>query len=49
MERDRDHLAEIGREVGRLLEENRRFLEKVMDEEFEPEEEEGGEDIPEEL
>jgi len=35
-----DGFLELAREIRELIRENRRFLEKVMEEDFEPEEEE---------
>lgn len=42
MDKSSDELADLTQEIRRLIEENRKFLAQVMDEEFEPEDE--GED-----
>lgn len=47
---DRNELDELGRQIRRIIDDNKKFLERVMDEEFEPEEEpEEEEEITEEL
>jgi hypothetical protein len=38
-DREKEQMDELTREVRRVIEENRRFLERVMDDEFEPEDE----------
>jgi hypothetical protein len=46
----RDEIEELASEVRRIIEENRRLLERLMDDDFEPEEpEEKDEELPEEL
>lgn len=40
----KEDMAELAREIERLIADNRKFLERVMDDGFEPEEEEDGED-----
>lgn len=44
-----DEFQELAREIRELIRENRRFLEKVMEEDFEPEEEEAPENPMEEF
>lgn len=39
MERDRQELDDLTRDIQRVLAENRTFLERILDDEFEPEEE----------
>ncbi|GLI37667.1 hypothetical protein KI811_07415 [Geobacter hydrogenophilus] len=48
---ERNELDELSREIRRVIENNRKFLDHVMDEEFEPEdaEETKDEDVFEEL
>jgi hypothetical protein len=36
---DQQELEELARSINNLIQDNRKFLEKVLDEEFEPEEE----------
>jgi hypothetical protein len=36
---DQQELEELARSINSLIQDNRKFLEKVLDEEFEPEEE----------
>lgn len=38
-DREKEQMDELTREVRRVIEENLRFLERVMDDEFEPEDE----------
>lgn len=40
----RDDLEGLEKEIKRLLDDNRKFLERVLDDDFEPEPEEVGED-----
>lgn len=47
---EKDDLDQLSREIRKIIQENKKFLDRVMDEEFEPEEEEAGEtEIPDEL
>lgn len=48
---DRNELDELERQIRRVIDDNKKFLERVMDEEFEPDEEpeEEEEEITEEL
>lgn len=48
-EREKEQMDELTREVRRVIEENRRFLERVMDDEFESEDEPDEDPEPEEL
>lgn len=48
MECDKSSIEELTTEVRRVLEDNRKFLEHVMDDEFEPEEEPDYETSPDE-
>ncbi len=41
-----DELNQLAREVRKLVEENRKFLDRILDDEFEAEGEEPGEDLP---
>ena len=45
---DPAELEELSREIRKVIEENNKFLDRIMDEEFEPDDEEEPE-IPEEL
>jgi hypothetical protein len=50
MDQEKHELDELTREIDRIITDNNKFLARVMDEDFEPEEEdeeEGGEDIEE--
>lgn len=47
--REKGEMDELAHEVRRVIEENRRFLERMMDDEFEPEEEPDDGSEPEEL
>jgi hypothetical protein len=47
VDREKEQMDELTREVRRVIEENRRFLERVMDDEFEPEDEPDGDVEPE--
>lgn len=38
MELEKENVDDLTREIRRVIEENRKFLERVMDDEFEPEE-----------
>jgi hypothetical protein len=50
MEKEKNELDELTREIGRIIADNRKFLARVMDDDFEPEEETGEEnDIVEEF
>ena len=50
MDKEKNEMEELAREIGRIIADNRKFLARVMDDEFEPEEEAGEEnDITEEL
>ena len=40
-----DDMEELGKEIRKTIEENRKFLDRIMDDEFDPEEE-GEEDDP---
>jgi hypothetical protein len=45
---DTDRLEEISREINKTIEENKRFLNRILDDDFEPEDdEEGDEDLVE--
>ncbi len=48
---ERDDLAELEKEVRKLLDDNRKFLERVLDDNFEPDEavENDGPEVTEEL
>jgi len=48
MERDKTSIEELTTEVRRVLEDNRKFLEHVMDDDFEPEDEPDCETSPDE-
>lgn len=48
MERDKSSIEELTTEVRRVLEDNRKFLEHVMDDDFEPEDEPDDETSPDE-
>ena len=39
-------LTQLAREVRKLVEENRTFLDRIMDDDFEPDEDESGEEPP---
>jgi hypothetical protein len=45
---DQQELEELARSINNLIQDNRKFLEKVLDEDFEPEEE-CEEDTPEDF
>jgi len=50
MDKGRNELDELAREISRIITDNRKFLARVMDDDFEPEEDIGEEDeITEEL
>jgi hypothetical protein len=53
MDKGNNELDELTREIGRIIADNRKFLARVMDDDFEPEEDDGEEndiiDIIEEL
>jgi hypothetical protein len=51
MDTEKNELDELTREIGRIIADNRKFLARVMDDDFEPEEEAGdeGDEIIEEL
>ncbi len=40
---EKDDLVELSREISRVIEENRKFLDRVLDDDFEPEKEDGAE------
>ena len=44
MERDKHELDELAREISRTIMENKKFLARVMDDDFEPDEEVGDDD-----
>jgi len=48
---ERDDLEELEKEVRKLLDDNRKFLERVLDDDFEPDEavEDEGPEVTEEL
>ena len=46
---DAAELEELSREIRKVIEENNKFLDRIMDEEFEPDDEEEEAEIPEEL
>ncbi|MBT0653394.1 hypothetical protein [Geomobilimonas luticola] len=48
---EKDDLAELEKEVRKLLDDNRKFLERVLDDDFEPEEtvDDEGPEVAEEL
>lgn len=48
---EKDDLAELEKEVRKLLDDNRKFLERVQDDDFEPEEagDDEGPEVTEEL
>lgn len=48
---EKNELDELGREIRRIIADNEKFLARVMDDEFEPDEEdgEGEEEVLEEL
>ena len=39
MDREKNELDELTREIGKIITDNRRFLARVMDDDFEPDEE----------
>lgn len=51
MEKEKSELDELTREISRIISDNKKFLDRVMDDDFEPEEEieEEDEEITEEL
>jgi hypothetical protein len=50
MDREKNDLDELTREISKIITENRKFLDRVMDDDFEPEEDaEAEEEITEEL
>lgn len=50
MTEERDELVELASEIKRVIADNRKFLERVLEEDFEPEEEEiADEEVHEEL
>lgn len=52
MDKEKNELEELTREITRVIADNKKFLDRVMDDDFEPEldeEEEGEEEIMEEL
>jgi hypothetical protein len=50
VDKEKNELDELAREIDRIIADNRKFLARVMDDDFEPEEEVGDEDdIIEEL
>jgi hypothetical protein len=44
MDKENNELDELTREVNRIISENRKFLARVMDDDFEPEDEAGEEE-----
>ncbi len=51
-DKEKNELDELTREISRLISDNKKFLDRVMDDDFEPDEEEledGEEEILEEL
>lgn len=44
MTEEKNELDELSREIRKIIEDNRKFLNRVMDEDFEPEAGAGGED-----
>jgi hypothetical protein len=46
---EKDEFDELSREIRKIIAENEKFLARVMDDDFEPVEEEGEEEIVEEL
>jgi hypothetical protein len=40
---EKSELEELSREIRKIITENKKFLERVLDEEFEPEEDDDGE------
>jgi hypothetical protein len=52
METEKNELEELAEEIRKTIADNRKFLERVMDDDFEPEEgdlDQGGEEVVEEL
>ena len=50
MDKDRNELDELTQEIGKIIKDNKKFLDRVMDEDFEPEEEiEEASEVTEEL
>jgi len=50
MDKEKNELDELTREIDRIIADNKKFLARVMDDDFEPDEDVGGEDdIIEEL
>jgi len=50
MEKEKNELDELTREINKIISDNKKFLDRVMDDDFEPEEEiEDEEEIIEEL
>jgi IMP cyclohydrolase len=39
MDTEKDELVELSREIKKIISENKKFLDRVMDDEFEPDEE----------
>jgi len=44
----KDPIAELAGEINRVISDNRKFLARIMEDDFEPEEDEGEEELPEE-
>jgi hypothetical protein len=52
MEKEKNELEELTREITRVIADNKKFLDRVMDDDFEPEgdeEDEGEQEVLEEL
>lgn len=39
MDKEKNELDELTQEIGKIIKDNKKFLDRVMDEDFEPEEE----------
>ena len=39
MDKEKNELDELTREIGKIIKDNKKFLDRVMDDDFEPEEE----------
>jgi hypothetical protein len=44
MDGEKNELEDLAREVQQLIKDNRKFLDRIMDDDFEPEEQEGEEE-----
>jgi hypothetical protein len=49
MDKEKNELDELTQEITRIISDNRKFLARVMDDDFEPEEEDGEEEVLVEL